>query len=129
MDFPLSWSVRLYEAGEIKGGSGRESRKRWIGGEVSHQRTGYGTMAVMRATVELPDPVLQQLEALARLEGATSGDLIRRIVEDHVARSQPPAQPFFNVSLPLVGVSETGPIRPVTGADVDLLLSDDRLSA
>jgi hypothetical protein len=86
-------------------------------------------MEIMQATVELPAPVLQQLEVLAKLEGATPAELIRRIVEDHVARSQPPAQRGFNVSLPLIRASETGPIMPVTGADVDLLLSDDRLSA
>jgi hypothetical protein len=83
----------------------------------------------MQATVELPEVVLQELEMLARQEGATPGDLIRRIVEDHVARIQPSVQHTFNVSLPLIPASETGPIRPVTGKDVDELLSDDRLTA
>jgi hypothetical protein len=86
-------------------------------------------MVVMQATVELPEVVLQQLEMLARREGATPGDLIRRIVEDHVARSQPSVQRSFNVSLPLIPASETGPIRPITGKDVDVLLSDDHLPA
>jgi hypothetical protein len=86
-------------------------------------------MDLMQATVELPEGILQQLEMLARLEGATPGDLIRRIVEDHVARSQPSLQPTLNVSLPLIPASETGPIRPITGKDVDKLLSDDRLTA
>jgi hypothetical protein len=35
----------------------------------------------------------------------------------------------LDVSLPLIPASETGPIRPVTGKDVDELLSDDRLTA
>ena len=83
----------------------------------------------MQVPVELPEVSLQQLEMLARREGTTPGDLIRRIVEDHVARSQPPVQPTFNVSLPLIPATETGPIRPVTGKDVDELLSDDRLTA
>jgi len=83
----------------------------------------------MQATVELPEVVLLQLEILARQEGATPGDLIRRIVEDHVARSQTSVPRSFNVSLPLIPASETGPIRPVTGKDVDELLSDDRLTA
>ena len=86
-------------------------------------------MAIMQSTVELPEGVLQQLEMLARREGATPGDLIRRIVEDHVARSQPSAQRSLNVSLPLIPASETGPIRPITGKDVDELLSDDHLPA
>jgi hypothetical protein len=86
-------------------------------------------MVIMQATVDIPEPVLHQLEMLARREGATPGDLIRRIVEDHVARSQPSVARSLNVSLPLIPASETGPIRPVTGKDVDELLSDDRLTA
>jgi hypothetical protein len=86
-------------------------------------------MMIMQATVELPEGVLQQLEILARREGATPGDIIRRIVEDHVARSQPFEHRTLNVSLPLIPASETGPIRPVTGKDVDQLLSDDHLTA
>ena len=73
--------------------------------------------------------VLQQLDLLARREGATVDDLIRRIVEDHVARSQPAIQPTLNVHLPLIPASETGPIRPMTGMDVDEMLSDDHLIA
>lgn len=86
-------------------------------------------MVIMQATVELPEPVLRQLETLARREGATPGDLIRRIVEDHVACSQASVQRSFNVSLPLIPASETGPIQPLTGKDVDELLSDDLLPA
>jgi Ribbon-helix-helix protein, copG family len=76
----------------------------------------------MHATVEIPEAILHQLEMLARREGATPGDLIRRIVEDHVARSQPSPARSLNVSLPLIPASETGPIRLVAGKDVDELL-------
>jgi hypothetical protein len=86
-------------------------------------------MVIMQATVELPEVVFQQLETLARREGATPGDLIRRIIEDHVARSQPSIRRSLNVSLPLIPASETGSIRPVTGKDVDELLTDDHLTA
>jgi Ribbon-helix-helix protein, copG family len=86
-------------------------------------------MVIMQATVELPESILRQLETLAMREGATPSDLIRRIVEDHVARCQPSAQRSFNVSLPLIPASETGPIRPITGEDVDVLLSNDHLPA
>jgi hypothetical protein len=61
---------------------------------------------------------------LAEREGATPGGLIRRIVEDHVARCQPSVERRFSVSLPLIPASETGPIRPITGKDVDVPLSD-----
>ena len=83
----------------------------------------------MQATVELPEAVLQQIETLARREGATPGDLIRRIVEDHVARREPAVRRTLDVSLPLIPDSETGPVRAITGEDVDELLSDDRLTA
>lgn len=83
----------------------------------------------MQATVDIPDGVLHQLEILARQEGATPADLIRRIVEDHIARTQPSVARSLNVSLPLIPASETGPIRPLTGKDVDELLLDDRFTA
>lgn len=78
----------------------------------------------MRATVELPDQVLEQLEMLAGREGATPSDLIRRIVEDHLARRQFSEQGSFNVSLPLIPASETGPIQPIVGMDLDELLPE-----
>ena len=79
-------------------------------------------MIIMRATVELPDLVLQQLEVLAGQEGATPSDLIRRIVEDHLARTQPSVPRTYSVSLPLIPASETGPIQPVIGKHLDGLL-------
>lgn len=60
----------------------------------------------MRATVELPDQVLHQLEILAGQEGATPSDLIRRIVEDHLARNQPSVPRSHSVSLPLIPASD-----------------------
>jgi hypothetical protein len=86
-------------------------------------------MVIMQARVDLPEGVLHQLEMLARREGATPGDLIRRIVEDRVACSQPSVARGIKVSLPLIPASETGTIQPVTGEGVGELLSDDRLTA
>ena len=84
----------------------------------------------MQATVELPAAVLRQLEALARSEGTTTADLIQRIVEAHVAgRRQTNSERHFAVPLPLIPASETGPIQPVSGRDVDELLSRDHFSA
>jgi hypothetical protein len=83
----------------------------------------------MHATVELPESVLRDLEALARREGATAADLIRRLVEAHVASSQPAVERRFDVRLPLIPAAETGPIQPVTGGDVDELFSRDHFTA
>jgi metal-responsive CopG/Arc/MetJ family transcriptional regulator len=66
----------------------------------------------VQATVELPDAVLRQLEALADREGATAADLIRRLVEAHVNRSQPATDRKQYVRLPLIPASETGRIEP-----------------
>ncbi|MEO8098896.1 MAG: CopG family transcriptional regulator [Acidobacteriota bacterium] len=82
----------------------------------------------MRATVELPDAVLQQLESLASREGATAADLIRRLVESHLNQRQA-ASPGQSVHLPLIPESETGPLRPVTRAKVDEILSRDHLTS
>jgi len=73
----------------------------------------------MPATVELPDAVLRQLEALARQEGSTAADLIRRLIGAHLNRSQPATERKHYVRLPLILASETGPIQAVTGAEVD----------
>jgi len=83
----------------------------------------------MQATVELPEAVLRQLEMLAKREGATPADLIRRLVEAHAEGSNPTAQHNLEAHLPLIPASETGPIQPVTGADVDAILSRDHLAA
>jgi len=83
----------------------------------------------MQATVDLPDVVLRQIEALAESEGATPEDLIRRVVEAYVAGSPQPVQRKFDAPLPLIPASETGPIQPITGKDVDELVSRDDLPA
>lgn len=83
----------------------------------------------MQATVEFPDAVLQRLELLATQEGATAADLIRRLVEAHLNLRETPALPNQYVRLPLIPASETGPIQPVTGSDVDEILSRDLFTA
>ena len=83
----------------------------------------------MQATVELPEAIGRQLEALAKREGATPAELILRIVEAHVETISPAKQSDFDVRLPLIAASETGPIRPVTGEDLDEVFSRDHLSA
>lgn len=79
--------------------------------------------------MELPEAVLRQLEALARSEGTTIAGLIQQIVQSHIASRQ-----IFNdlrsaVPPPVIPASETGPIQPISGRDVDDLLSYDHFSA
>src|SRR5260370_14865794 len=81
----------------------------------------------MQATVDLPEVVLKQIEALAEREGATPGDLIRRVVEAYVARSEQSVQRKFDAPLPLIPASATGPIQLISGNDLDQLASRDDL--
>jgi len=83
----------------------------------------------MQPTIELPEAVLRKLETLAEREGATPADVIRRFVEAQVETNRAPPQRGLEVHLPLIPASETGPIQPVTGADVDAILSGDHLSS
>jgi hypothetical protein len=50
-------------------------------------------------------------------------------VEAHVESSNPSAQRNLEAHLPHIPASETGPIQPVTGKDVDAILSRDHLTA
>ena len=83
----------------------------------------------MQATVELPEAVLRQVEVLARREGVTAAELIRRLVSAHVACSKPSVEHNHEAPLPLIPASETGPILPIKGKDVDELLARDHLTA
>lgn len=83
----------------------------------------------MRATFEFPDTIFRELESIARREGATPGDLIRRLVEDHLNRRDFAMAPRQNVRLPLIPESETGVIPFIKGAEVDEILSRDHLPA
>jgi len=66
----------------------------------------------VHAPVELPDALLRQLELLAGRQGETPAELIRRLVEDYVASTQPVATRALDVPLPLIPAFETGPIQP-----------------
>ena len=83
----------------------------------------------MQATVELPEAVLRQLEALARSEGIPMADLIQRIVQAHVENRRTLDDLRLAAPLPVIPAAETGPIQPVSGKDVDELLSHDHFPA
>lgn len=83
----------------------------------------------MQATVEIPDGVLRELQSMAEREGATTADLIRRLVEDHVAHHGTANKAGGERALPLIPASETGPIQPVTGSDLDQIFSRDDFAA
>ena len=62
-------------------------------------------------------------------EGATTADLIRRVIEAHVASRDGVAEDFGEVRLPLISAIETGPVEPISGKDFDELLSRDDFAA
>ena len=79
----------------------------------------------MQATVELPEAILQQLEALARSKGTTAAGLIQQIVQAHLTNRQTLDEFHFAVPLPVIPAAETGPIQPISGKDIDELLLHD----
>jgi hypothetical protein len=83
----------------------------------------------MQATVDLPENLLLEVEAIARREGSTSSDVIRKIVQAHLGSSAPGMERRLSVSLPLIPFAETGPIRPINGSEVDALFSRDDFTA
>lgn len=83
----------------------------------------------MQATVELPDAVAGQLEALAAQEGTTVEKLIERLVSGYVRQLPALRSGQGEVSLPLVAENETGPVRTVTGADLDEIFAREDFAA
>lgn len=80
----------------------------------------------MKATVEIPDDVLRELESLALREGVTANQVIRQLIEGHVQQQR---AGNGSAELPLIPASETGRISDVTGLQIDEILSRDQLSA
>ncbi len=83
----------------------------------------------MQATVDLPEPLLRQLEEWAGREGATTADLIRRLVEEGLERTKPLVSVTDKVHLPLISAFETGPIQPVYGEELDELLTRENFTS
>jgi hypothetical protein len=80
----------------------------------------------MRAMLELPEALVRQLESVARQEGATPAELIERLVEAHLAG--PTASGRGDVRFPLIPAA-TGPVQPVTGADLDAIFGREDFAA
>jgi hypothetical protein len=83
----------------------------------------------MQAIIDLPESVLESLATLARRQGATPSDVIRRIVEDHLQRADSVIRPKRDIVLPLISATQTGTIRRLTGADIDQIFADEDLSS
>jgi hypothetical protein len=83
----------------------------------------------MQASLELPDKVMRELEALAVAEGTTPDLLIRRPVTEHLQQHSSPSQVKKEVQLPLIPVAETGPIRSLSGTDLDDLFAREDLAS
>jgi hypothetical protein len=54
-----------------------------------------------------------------------AADLVQRLVAEHFARNNSLAVQTTEVRLPLIPADETGPIPPITGADIDNLFARD----
>ena len=83
----------------------------------------------MQARFELPDNIMRELETLAVAEGTTPDLLIRRLVTKHLQEHSSSSQIKKEVQLPLIPLAETGPIRPLSGTDLDDLFAREDLAS
>jgi hypothetical protein len=83
----------------------------------------------MEATVRLPDALAHRLERIAKQEGISIGDLIRRLVSEHLERRHPLSVSRNEIQFPLIPKQETGVVYPVTGAGLDEMFAREELSS
>jgi hypothetical protein len=82
--------------------------------------------------MQLPQSLLRRLEKLADAEGTSLNGILRRLISEHGERhrSSPSRRTARreDVSFPLIPKEKTGPIMPVTGADLDEIFALDSLA-
>jgi hypothetical protein len=82
----------------------------------------------MEATIQLPEILAHQLESLAEQEGTSLEGLVRRLVREHIqAHPERAASSRKDLHFPLIPEAQTGPIGPVTGAQLDEIFAREDL--
>jgi hypothetical protein len=76
----------------------------------------------MRATIELPEPVYQILQARAKQRGTSVQAVIVEAINKEIARGPMPVGLKGRVSLPLIRSSRPGSINSLTNAEIDDIL-------
>jgi hypothetical protein len=83
----------------------------------------------MQAMFELPDKVMRELETLAVEEGTTPERLTEQLVAEHVQRQSRHLKTKRQVRVPLIPIAETGPIRTLSGSDLDDIFAREDLAS
>jgi hypothetical protein len=76
----------------------------------------------MKATIELPEPVFQNLQDRAEQQGSTIQAVILEAIEKGIGFRQTPHEARTRVSLPLIRSNQPGALRSLTNAEIDDLL-------
>ncbi len=76
----------------------------------------------MRATIELPEPVFQFLQARAQQRRLSIQAVILEAIEKEIAQGQTPAKVQGRVLLLLIRSSRPGSLHSLTNAEIDDLL-------
>jgi hypothetical protein len=76
----------------------------------------------MRATIELPEPVFQILQARAEQRSSSIQAVILEAIEKEIAPRPARAQVQSRVSLPLIRSRRPGSLHSLTNAEIDDLL-------
>jgi hypothetical protein len=76
----------------------------------------------MRATIELPEPIVQKLRARAEQERSTIEALIIEAVERDIGLQAAKEQPRTRITLPLIRSGHPGALRSMTSSEIDAIL-------
>ncbi len=76
----------------------------------------------MRATIELPEPVFEILQARAEQQHSSIQAVILEAIEKEIGQGQTTAEVKGRVSLPLVRSSRPGSLHSLTNAEIDEIL-------
>jgi hypothetical protein len=83
----------------------------------------------MQAMFELPDQIVRELETLAIKEGTTPERLIQQLVTERLERQSRRPGTKQEMQVPLIPITETGPIGMLSGSDLDDLFAREDLAS
>ena len=86
-------------------------------------RAGHARLLDMRATIELPEPVFQILQARAKQRSLSIQAVILEAIRKEIAHGPTPAEMRGRVSLPLIRSSRPGSLHSLTNAEIDDLIA------
>jgi hypothetical protein len=76
----------------------------------------------MRATIELPDPIFEILQARAEQRSLSLQAVILEAIKKEISHGPTPAEVRSRVSLPLIRSGRPGSLPSLTNAEIDDIL-------